>query len=247
MFTELISELLQGGFAVKFKASGRSMHPTILEGETITVEPLSSGSIQVGDVVLYRCNTRVVAHRVVSIMKFTERSIETSKYEAPAGTAESNHLKSELNSGSVVCYVQPVDEDIACSAQSVAEVEFRKGAAAAAAGPSFAESSRSLKTTGSSSPVAGDEALLACPQGQDVSETPQEHSCLYILRGDAATSCDDPVHPEQVLGKVVCVQRNGSRINLCSRKAKWKAVVCSWKAALERRLRRRKAATDSVV
>lgn len=30
----------------------------------------------------------------------------------------------------------------------------------------------------------------------------------FILRGDASTTCDAPVKPEQVLGKVVCLERD---------------------------------------
>jgi signal peptidase I len=41
----------------------------------------------------------------------------------------------------------------------------------------------------------------------------------YILRGDAAVVCDDPVGADQVLGKVVLVERDGRRINPYSLKA----------------------------
>ncbi|MGD8345433.1 MAG: S24 family peptidase [Desulfobacterales bacterium] len=40
-----------------------------------------------------------------------------------------------------------------------------------------------------------------------------------ILRGDAAVVCDDPVGADQVLGKVVLVERDGRRINPYSLKA----------------------------
>jgi signal peptidase I len=36
---------------------------------------------------------------------------------------------------------------------------------------------------------------------------------LFILRGDAAIKDDDPVGSEQILGKVVSIERNGRRID----------------------------------
>jgi hypothetical protein len=36
---------------------------------------------------------------------------------------------------------------------------------------------------------------------------------LFLLRGDASTTCDAPVAPDQVLGKVISVERDGRSIN----------------------------------
>jgi hypothetical protein len=43
---------------------------------------------------------------------------------------------------------------------------------------------------------------------------------IFILRGDASAICDDPVEAQQILGKVVSVEKNGRSINLYSRKVK---------------------------
>jgi signal peptidase len=45
------------------------MHPTIKDGETITVEPVKPSGIKRGDIVLYRLDKGVIAHRVVRIEK----------------------------------------------------------------------------------------------------------------------------------------------------------------------------------
>jgi hypothetical protein len=37
---------------------------------------------------------------------------------------------------------------------------------------------------------------------------------VFITRGDAATSCDAPVSASQVLGRVICVERNGRPLSL---------------------------------
>ena len=42
----------------------------------------------------------------------------------------------------------------------------------------------------------------------------------FILRGDASTTCDAPVKPAQVLGKVVRVERGHRRIDPYSRRVK---------------------------
>jgi hypothetical protein len=43
---------------------------------------------------------------------------------------------------------------------------------------------------------------------------------IFTLRGDASAACDDPVEAQQVLGKVVSVEKGGRSIDLYSRKAK---------------------------
>lgn len=69
MFLDITTELLRCGKSVRFQAPGRSMHPTIKDGETITVEPVKPSGIKRGDIVLYRLEKGVIAHRVVRIEK----------------------------------------------------------------------------------------------------------------------------------------------------------------------------------
>ena len=38
-------------------------------------------------------------------------------------------------------------------------------------------------------------------------------SHFFILRGDAALKFDEPITPDQVLGKVIAIERNGSSLN----------------------------------
>jgi signal peptidase I len=69
LFGDLSTELLRQGKSIRFRAPGRSMYPTIREGEAITVDPIEPSSINIGDIILYRQDTSVVAHRVVRIIK----------------------------------------------------------------------------------------------------------------------------------------------------------------------------------
>ena len=79
MFPELITELLQDGYKVSFNAPGHSMFPTIMANETIMVEPIDPGTVKMGDIILYRTNGRLVAHRVVRIDNENNSAIMESK------------------------------------------------------------------------------------------------------------------------------------------------------------------------
>ncbi|MBI5210004.1 MAG: glycosyltransferase [Elusimicrobia bacterium] len=57
--------LLEGGRAVRFVARGSSMSPIIKDRDTIEVRPAAAGELRKGDVVLYRKDGGLVAHRIV--------------------------------------------------------------------------------------------------------------------------------------------------------------------------------------
>ena len=67
LFVDVITELLRSGQAIRFQAPGWSMHPTIRDGEIITVEPVMPSAVKQGDIILYRSKVGVIAHRVVRI------------------------------------------------------------------------------------------------------------------------------------------------------------------------------------
>jgi signal peptidase I len=67
IYPELIADLLFNGHKVKFRAPGYSMYPTILHEDVITVEPVETSDIRVGDIILYRDRANLIAHRVVKI------------------------------------------------------------------------------------------------------------------------------------------------------------------------------------
>lgn len=123
LWFDLCFEVLARGLGVRFRASGRSMYPAIREGETITVQPVASSTVKKGDIILYRWQRGVIAHRVVGVEKF-----------------------------------------------------------------------------------AGDSFRL-------------------IMRGDASGAPIERVAPDQVLGRVVAVDRNGRRIDLCSIRSKMQRIL----------------------
>lgn len=62
---ELLQECLEKGNDLRFRALGSSMFPSIRSGDVITVKPVESAAICVGDVVFYRRDGRVYAHRLI--------------------------------------------------------------------------------------------------------------------------------------------------------------------------------------
>jgi hypothetical protein len=145
LFIDVSTKLLRRGQCVRFRAPGLSMHPTIKEGETITVIPVSSFEVKRGDILLYLVGKKVIAHRVVGIeKKKRDSSNQFSKF------------------------------------------------------------------------------------------SPR----LFLLRGDASTICDEPVEAQQILGKVVSVERDGRSINLCSRRAKIFRLAYKWASHLKRQILR---------
>ena len=65
LLLDLTAELLSRGTTVRFRPRGRSMYPSIREGELITVEPVAASDVKLADIVLYRSERGLIAHRVV--------------------------------------------------------------------------------------------------------------------------------------------------------------------------------------
>jgi signal peptidase I len=56
----------------------------------------------------------------------------------------------------------------------------------------------------------------------------------FILRGDASYSYDEPVYPDQILGKIVSIERNGRIFNPYSRIYKIACKARLWGSRLKR-------------
>ena len=73
-FMAVVAEMLERGHLVRFRAMGWSMHPTIRNGEVITIAPLGRAPVRTGDILLYRRGRGAVAHRVVDVETGPARS-----------------------------------------------------------------------------------------------------------------------------------------------------------------------------
>ena len=89
IFLETSYELLRLGYAVRFRAGGQSMHPTIKDGEIITVEPVTLSDVKRGDILLYQFKKGVIAHRVMCVereaaqLRFILRGDSSRTCDAP--------------------------------------------------------------------------------------------------------------------------------------------------------------------
>ena len=83
VFSDVSAELLRRGARVRFRATGRSMQPTILEGEAITVEPVAPAAVTRGDILFYRWEQGVVAHRVIRIERTQGTALTQSSVLSP--------------------------------------------------------------------------------------------------------------------------------------------------------------------
>jgi len=66
-FRSVVESLLAEGLRVRFRAAGRSMMPTVRDGECLIVAPVRAAEVSRGDVVLGATWRRLVAHRVVGL------------------------------------------------------------------------------------------------------------------------------------------------------------------------------------
>jgi signal peptidase I len=65
VFHLLTSELILNGYGLRFRAIGRSMLPTIQDGEIVRVEPVAASTLRLGDIVLLRQGAEFKAHRII--------------------------------------------------------------------------------------------------------------------------------------------------------------------------------------
>lgn len=66
IFFATVEERIEAGERVKITLVGTSMRPTLIDGDVLTLEPLSCDP-RVGDIVLFRYNDMHLLHRIVAI------------------------------------------------------------------------------------------------------------------------------------------------------------------------------------
>jgi signal peptidase I len=65
LFQQFVGELITSGYAFRFQARGRSMLPTIRDGEILHVEPVIARGPAIGHIVLLRKGEEFRTHRIV--------------------------------------------------------------------------------------------------------------------------------------------------------------------------------------
>jgi signal peptidase I len=119
IYPELIVDLLMNGHRVKFRAPGYSMYPTILHEDVITVEPVDPSAVRVGDIVLYRNENSLIAHRVIKILKRSERNSRS----APQGPQDRSAppIEAGLSTSETLLFILCGDARPACDDPVAAE------------------------------------------------------------------------------------------------------------------------------
>lgn len=128
------------------------MYPTILANEPVLVEPVDPDEVNRGDIILYRSNGSLIAHRVMGILR-----------------------------------------DNAADEYFALVKAFSLG-----------------KDNSIDNPVSKAES---CKPSQGSSDGGSAEQLFFILRGDASRNFDEPVKCDQVIGKVISIERNGCGIN----------------------------------
>jgi hypothetical protein len=106
LFTPLCVRMLADGHAVRFRAPGFSMHPSIRDGEWMTVEPAWSASVRRGDVLLYRSARGLTAHRVRRIV-----ALDGSRRSLVFGGDNSGDCEERVAPGAILGRVVCVERD----------------------------------------------------------------------------------------------------------------------------------------
>lgn len=67
LFSAAVDSLIDAGLSVRFRAGGRSMSPTIRDGEYLIVAPVYAAQVAIGDIVFCQMRRGPIAHRVCAI------------------------------------------------------------------------------------------------------------------------------------------------------------------------------------
>ena len=98
LFGILARGLVSNGLGFRFQAHGRSMQPTILDGEILHVKPVSAGNLRKGDIVLFADRTNYKAHRLIAV----DRDQRVFITRGDAGTETDGALEASQILGRVV-------------------------------------------------------------------------------------------------------------------------------------------------
>jgi hypothetical protein len=202
------------------------MYPTIKNGEVIGVEPVKPSQVKRGDIILYWNGRGVIAHRVIKIKKAVSSQRSAVRHQ----TSDIRHQRTAISGqhSAISSHDSKPNphHEILSIRHSSSTLE-----------PSAVRSEHSALSIEQSSPGLEHSALSfehSFPHPSTLSSrrsvVNRNHSTLdpqssifgnfFILRGDASAVCDEPITAQQVLGKVVFVERDGCLIPLDNTKSK---------------------------
>ena len=81
---QLVEELLSSDLSVRIAVTGSSMTPTLESGDVVTVSPVPTGQLHLGDLVLFRNKeSKLVLHRLVRRLEAGTRRWQTRGDASP--------------------------------------------------------------------------------------------------------------------------------------------------------------------
>lgn len=94
---ELSTDILKKGKSIRFHATGWSMSPFIRDGDFITVSPVKSSFLKIGDIALYStAENKIIVHRIIKKHKNNGRTTLWIKGDAAFGSPEKVDAQSVL-------------------------------------------------------------------------------------------------------------------------------------------------------
>jgi len=160
-----------------------------MANETIMVEPIDPGTVRLGDIILYRTNGRLIAHRVIGIEKEIKSDISVPHFST---------------------------RDLSRT--------FIEG------------DSPLIERSAAPRPKQRDYTSDYRSEGVQQAKRSSSEALHFVLRGDASPACDQPVKDDQILGKVISIERNGCNIDPYSFKHKIACLTLTWKSRVKRLL-----------
>ncbi len=88
VFETVVRDVLGAGHAVRFRAKGDSMHPSIRCGDFVQVAPCAIESLRIGEIVLTDRRRGLTAHRIVRVVakgSFITRGDNAGGNDEPVG------------------------------------------------------------------------------------------------------------------------------------------------------------------
>jgi hypothetical protein len=221
LFADVCVGLLNLGQSVRFKANGWSMHPTICDGEIIHVEPVLPSEVKHRDIILYKSPRGVTAHRVVHIQKETESVLSPQPSVKLSGhwvirllghfwVSLSLNLQRRTPNALLRTFIKSLSRWVVASLNDQVIGLLGYGA-----------TKLSLFSPRHSVPVSGSNSKLRTPNSE-LSQSAfdsRPSTLIFYTRGDSLTADDFPVMPDQILGKVFSVERNGRTVALYGNRA----------------------------
>lgn len=100
LFSDILISSLRAGNKISFSAKGTSMYPTIREGDILHIEPFLPEDICKRDIILYKENDGVIAHRLVYIRRKQGKASFFTCGDSSSGTKEvsDNQILGRLSS-----------------------------------------------------------------------------------------------------------------------------------------------------